>query len=169
MRKQSLKPAHWGYIMLSRTVTVTVIAVISVLAVVLGIALYPVWKMSREWPLILAAGNGDVHTVEIYLDSHPDPKSETFEHTFNSAIHGAHVPFDNYVRIIGLFIDHGEDPNQALKAAFDSQKPELVEIAVHKGADVNRHYSDGGTPLSKAAIYGNKALIKMLKAAGAKK
>ena len=121
--------------------------------------------------LIVAAGSGNVNVVRNLLDSGANPHADTVEGktAMRSAIDSAHEPDANYVRIVGLFIDHGADVNQALRVAIDNDKPAIVQLVISKGADVNQRYPDGGTPLSDAKRDNCVEIIKLLKKAGARK
>ena len=142
---------------------------ILVLVVFGGIAVYRASKYYSDLPLTNAARRGDVHTVQIYLETNPNPKSKTFEVMYRSSLYGAHTPYNNYVKIVGLFIDHGADANETLQRAVDENKSEIAQEAILKGANVNMPYPDGRTLLSSAKRDNDVAMIKLLKHAGARK
>ena len=64
----------------------------------------------------------------------------------------------------------GANPTLGLCSAVDAKRPDIVQLLIARGANVNVNCSDTDRPiLLEAAEYGNNKIVRLLKAAGARK
>jgi len=78
---------------------------------------------------------------------------------------------ENFYRslVMGADVNNVDNENKSvLLLAVMSNKTEMVEVLIHKGADVNIKSKGGNTPLSMARDLGSDDIVKLLTDAGAK-
>ncbi len=152
------------------------------------------WNLQRDWTFIGAVERGDISKVRVGLDSGIDPNKANMKGATalvlavngskpgNRAIigllldHGAN-PNSGLWRaarsqppdIVNLLLDRGANPTDGLCSAVDAQRPDIVQLLIARGANVNTKCSDDRRVLLDAAEYGNNQIVRLLKAAGARK
>ena len=93
----------------------------------------------KDDAFVIAAGNGDLNTVQKLLDSGVDPNSDST----------------------------GEDGHSALASAAAGGHLPIVQLLLNRGADVNAEDSWGGTAIVGASLWGHVDIVQLLLAHGA--
>jgi len=71
--------------------------------------------------------------------------------------------------VVRLLLDRGANPTTGLCSAVEAERPDIVQLLITRGANVNTKCSDDRRVLLDAAEYGNNEIVRLLKAAGARK
>lgn len=128
-----------------------------------------VWRPVTNWchviGLINAAESGSVASVRAELANGVDVNGRGTEG--ESAIQMA--AWHGHLDIVRILLDHCAKPDRALSAAVATNRPEIVELLVARGANPNPpDTSPGYSPLADALAHGNRRIVAILKRAGAR-
>jgi ankyrin repeat protein/HEAT repeat protein len=124
--------------------------------------------------LVLAAGAGDLQTVNLLLASGVTPDSTPWGGLTALGAALGHDWYTGYPEIALLLVEHGAPVNEdafggtVLMIAARKGYTEVVKVMLDRGANVNAMYSDGSTALRLAALQGHPLIMKMLIAKGAR-
>lgn len=140
--------------------------------------------MSRgTTPLIAAAGNGDVESIQLLLQHGADAKVlQADRQSPVSALAGARGAPDRLVQALNLLVAAGADLNVVavhhhlqrtrggapLHFAVRANNAKLIEALVQNGADINIKDYDGLTPLDYAMARGFIGFLQMRQPANTK-
>ena len=153
------------------------------------------WNLQRDWGFVGAAGRGDISKVGAELDSGIDPnrarmlgatalmiatnsrrpESQAMIRLLiargadpNDGIY--HAAAGQPPDIVRLLLDRGANPTLGLCSAVDAKRVDMVQLLLARGANVNaKCFSTDRPVLLDAAEYGNNNIVRLLKAAGARK
>ena len=144
------------------------LAVVLLLVALIG---FWFWTIQRNYEFVMAANAGNINKVRAGLDSGIDPNITCIKglKALPCAINARYPASGAIVR---LLLDRGADPNDGLFMAVSTGQPEIVQLLIAKGANVNpKDFSWCGfnSLLLVAAQAGNNKVIQLLKAAGARK
>jgi hypothetical protein len=138
-------------------------------------------KNSFGWSaLMAAASNGHSEIQELLLDHKADPNAKFWNGYTPLMLSVRHGP----VRIIERLLDAGADLNAVsvgdrpdqeknyegttpLHQAIIAKKPEIIDLLIRKGADVNRANRQSQTPLYAAVITEQEEIVRRLIREGA--
>ena len=156
---------------------------------------YWLWTTDRNWKFVYAAGHGDLAKVRAGLDSGIDPNRASMKGA-TALDFATNSRKPGQPEIIRLLVDRGADPNKGVSkaaagqppdtirflldrganptsglcSAVDANRPGIVQLLIARGADVNAKCdSPSRSVLLEAAGYSSNEIIRMLKAAGARK
>lgn len=153
------------------------------------------WNLQRDWTFVGAVQRGDISKVRAGLDSGIDPNNArmlgatALMCATNSKRLGSHAmirllidrganPDDGIYHAaanqppdsVRLLLDRGASPTDGLCSAVDARRVDIVQLLIMKGANVNTICSVTDRPvLLDAAEYSNNQIVRLLKAAGARK
>ena len=125
----------------------------------------------RDTPLTEAAAAGDRPAVVRLLAAGADPNGLDGSGT-SPLIHAVR---EGHVRLIGILIDRGADPDlpdrgrgwPPVQHAVHMKNMDAVRALLNAGADPNARSAGGGTPLMMAAGYGFSRITRLLLERGA--
>lgn len=126
---------------------------------------------SGEPALVSAALRGKTDIVRLLVDAGADPSVRTDRGM--TALHAAAFAGHREIAAILLAGDAPLDDNAnrfgitPLHAASEENKPELVELFLQAGADVEATERNGYSPITRAGWREHWDIVRMLKAAGA--
>ncbi len=153
------------------------------------------WVSLRDWGFISAAGQGNIGKVRAGLDSGIDPNKALWQGA-TALLFATNSRKPGHEEIIRLLLDRGADPNDGiyhaaagqppdivrllldkganptngLCSAVDARRADIVQLLIARGANVNSNCSETDRPvLLDAAEYSNSKIVRLLKAAGARK
>lgn len=123
-------------------------------------------------PLIIAAEGGKADMVTAMLKKNADwrPQNQDGDTAFSKAVIHGHVP------VVKALLNHGVEHHVAegskrtlLHVACSSEKtkPEMIDLLVEKGLEINEQGDRGDTPLHNATRIGNIEVTRSLLVLGA--
>jgi ankyrin repeat protein len=132
-------------------------------------------SLSSGKEILIAATEGDPTTIHaLCLGGAPVEVRDAWTYS-TPLILAASVGNEHAGGVIQALLKHGADINArngngstALIEAAERRHPELVRILIDQGADLNAVSAHGHTALFLAERHKDKAIVDMLKAAGAK-
>ena len=153
------------------------------------------WATDRDWRFIGAVETGNIAKVRAGLDSGIDPNKANMKgiNALRFAVNSKRPEGEPVIRllldrganpndgiysaaagqppdIVRLLLNRGANPTLGLCSAVEAKRPDIVQLLIARGANVNVNCSDTDRPvLLEAAEYGNNKIVRLLKAAGARK
>lgn len=121
-------------------------------------------------PLLEAVDRGNFNMVRVLLEHGADPYYVAFSRKENPIMLSVR---SGYYDIVQLFLDYGISPNfniedrSVLHLASDNHHPDIVNLLIDRGADVNVQDNYGKTPLYSAVANRDYNMINLLLSRGA--
>ena len=130
----------------------------------------PQTDKAPDIPLVLAAQNGNIESVNLHIQTGTDLNQS---YNGKNALYEAILEGNN--TIVELLIEAGANVNlkheiygdTPLYPAAIKGRKKICELLITKGADVNAKRNNGRNPLHIAAYWGHTEVVKLLIAKGA--
>jgi len=126
----------------------------------LVVLVYWLIKEDEAWTFVHAAQQGNLAKLSQELSSGFDPNTKVYP----GGVTALRMAIENHKQAaVQLLLSNGADPNDGIALAVNMNQPEIVDLLLHEGANINS--KEISTLLYLAEQKGDKKMISVLKSA----